>query len=152
MGDMNIDILDNKSPEKKELDTTMRRLGLININKSFTRYSKNKNSCIDLIFSNSDCIESHGILDWNISDHMGIYLSRKKAKFENTKVNFEGRSYKNYVKEDFQWSLINDNWDQLYEIDDVDEAWNFMKNIINNNIDKMCPIKKFKVNEHRMNG
>ena len=29
MGDMNIDILDLKSPMKKELENTMRRLGLI---------------------------------------------------------------------------------------------------------------------------
>ena len=149
MGDMNIDILDNNSPLKKELENTMRRLGLININKSYTRHSKNRNSCIDLIFSNSDCIDSYGLLDWNISDHMGNFLTRKRTKIINKKINFEGRSYKNYVKEDFQWAIINENWDQLYEIEDVNEAWEFMKNIIISNLDRVCPVKNFRVNEHR---
>ena len=149
MGDMNIDILDVNSPQKKELDNTMKKIGLMNINKSFTRHSKNKNSCIDLIFSNSDCIESHGLLDWNISDHMGIFLTRKKKKMINKKTNFEGRSYKNYIKEDFQWSLINEKWNQFYLLDDVNEAWLYMKSIITKHIDNLCPIKKFKINEHR---
>ena len=82
MGDMNNDMLDLNSPLKKELENTMRRVGLINIDKSFTRYSKNKNSCIDLIFSNSDSVDSHGLLDWNISDHMGIFLSRKRQNLQ----------------------------------------------------------------------
>ena len=149
MGDMNIDMLDLNSPIKKELENTMRRLGLININKCFTRHSKNKDSCIDLIFSNSDCIESHGLLDWNVSDHMGIYLTRKRKKFITKKTTFEGRSYRNYIKEDFQWSIINENWDQFYKTDDVNEAWGIMKNIISSKLESMCPIKMFKVNEYR---
>ena len=149
MGDMNIDMLDLNSPLKKELDNTMRRLGLININKSFTRHSKNRNSCIDLIFSNSDCIESHGLLDWNISDHMGIFITRKRKKMVNKKVHFTGRSYKNYIKEDFQWEIINENWDEFYKMKNVNDAWLFMKNIIIAKLDVMCPIKNFKVNEHR---
>ena len=149
MGDMNIDILDPKSPSKKELENTMRKIGLININKNFTRYSKNKNSCIDLIFSNSECIDSHGLLDWNISDHMGVFVTRKRKSIINKKINFEGRSYRNYIKEDYQWSLINENWDDLYKLDNVNEAWNFIKNIISSKLDNMCPIKNFKVNEHR---
>ena len=40
MGDMNIDILDSNSIPKKELINTMQRLGLVNINKNYTRYSK----------------------------------------------------------------------------------------------------------------
>ena len=146
---MNIDFLDHSSTNKKELDNTMRKLGLLNINKNFTRYSKNKKSCIDLIFSNSDCIESNGLLDWNISDHMGVFLSRKRNKTINKKINFEGRSYKNYIKEDFQWSLINENWNQFYELNDVNEAWNYIKNVIISKLDVMCPIMNFKVNEHR---
>ena len=149
MGDMNIDMLDLNSPLKKELDNTMRRIGLININKSFTRHSKNKNSCIDLIFSNSDCIESHGLLDWNLSDHMGIFLTRKRAKITYKKTSFEGRSYRNYIKEDFQWAIINENWKHFYELENVNEAWSFMKNVISKHLDAMCPINKFKVNEHR---
>ena len=149
MGDMNINMLDMNSPLRKELDNTMRRIGLININKSFTRYSKNKNSCIDLIFSNSDCIDSHGLLDWNIRDHMGIFITRKKKKIINKKVNFEGRSYKNYIKEDFQWSMINENWEEFYKLNNVDEAWTFMKNVISKHIEEQCPIKNYKVNEQR---
>ena len=146
MGDMNIDMLDLNSPLKKELDNTMKRIGLMNINKCFTRHSKNKNSCIDLIFSNSDCIDSHGLLDWNISDHMGIFLSRKRNKIINKKISFEGRSYKKYVKEDFQWSLINENWDKFYKCNDVNQAWNYT---ISKKLNDMCPIKNFRINEIR---
>ena len=149
MGDMNIDLLDLNSPLKEELDNTMRRVGLININKSFTRYSKGKNSCIDLIFSNSECIDSSGLLDWNVSDHMGIFLTRKRKRVTNNKIIFEGRSYKNYIKEDFQWLIINENWDNFYKLDNVNEPWLFMKNIIIKHLNNMCPVKSFKVNDHR---
>ena len=146
MGDMNIDILDTKSIAKKELDLTMKKLCLKNINKEYTRQSQYKNSCIDLIFSNSDYILNNGLLDWNISDHMGIFITRKKSKINNKKIEFEGRSYKNYIKEDFQWNIINEKWDQFYESTDPNEAWMILKNI---NIDEMCPIKTLKINEKR---
>ena len=38
IGDMNINMLDMRSLLRKELDNTMRRIRLININKNFTRY------------------------------------------------------------------------------------------------------------------
>ena len=101
MGDMNIDMLNDNSLPKKELDNTMKRLGLININKNFTRYSKSKNSCIDLIFSNSDCIDFHGLLDWNISDHMGIFLTRKRKKIENVKITLKAGHTKIILKKIF---------------------------------------------------
>ena len=149
MGDMNIDMLDKSSLAKKELEITMNKLCLRNINKEYTRHSNFKNSCIDLIFSNSDYIINNRLLDWNVSDHMGIFVSRKKKKIINNKVKFKGRSYKNYIKEDFQWNIIDENWDKFYKLDDPNDAWNYYKNIIINKIDNTYPVQEFIVNEKR---
>ena len=53
-------------------------------------------------------------LNFNISDHMAVVVVRKKHKVTVNKVRFEGRSYKNYIKEDFQNNLINSDWTQFY--------------------------------------
>ena len=146
---LHIDMLDKKSLSKKDLENTMKILCLRNINKDYTRHSNSKNSCIDLIFSNSDCISNNGLLDWNVSDHIGIFVTRKKIKIENSKIKFKGRSYKNYIKEDYQWDIINENWNDFYNLDDPNEAWNHYKSIITNKIDTSCPIQEFKINEKR---
>ena len=88
-------------------------------------------------------------LDWNFSDHLAVAAKRKMSTFKHPKVQFTGRSYRNYVKEDFQASLIQDNWEGFYNSANPEVCWDIIDDAIKRHIDAMCPQKLFKVREVR---
>ena len=102
LGDFNIDILEKKNPNTKKLLELIKTFGLRQLIKTPTRYSKDKNSLIDVIITNSDFISSSGVCDVNLSDHQMIIATRKKARAKKQKCNSNGRSYRNYNKQTFQ--------------------------------------------------
>ena len=151
LGDFNFDYGDKKRPSYKELSFTTQSMGLKQWIKGTTRYAFREgvptNSTIDLIFSNSDCISRVQTLDLNISDHQAILISRKKVYLKRNKIDFRGRSYRNYDKAAFQNRLVNNNWDQFYGSKDPNKQWKLMHEIILNAISDMCPMKSFRVDE-----
>ena len=76
-------------------------------------------------------------------------VTRKKLYIKPTKIKFTGRSYKNYIKEDFQEALLSANWEIFYRSQDPDFLWGLLREAITSNIDKMCPLKSYSVNEFR---
>ena len=88
-------------------------------------------------------------MDVNLSDRLAIFCSRKKTKEVIEKVDFKGRSYRNYIKEDFQYGLINSYWNDFYTSTDPNICWDIMETIIRSEIDKMCPVKSFRVSKSR---
>ena len=151
LGDFNINFDDKKTVTYRELDFTTQSLGLRQLINQPTRIAfrdgVRSTSKLDLIFTNSDCSTDSRTLDLNLSDHLAVCTTRKKASCERSKVDFKGRSYRYYTKEDFQNNLINSNWDQFFEVEDPNELWEILKRKIKREIDKMCPIKTFRVNE-----
>ena len=142
MGDLNIDLLDKHNNLAKELVNRMKQVGLCQLIKDPTRYSQNKDSCLDLFFTNSDIIAKSGVCNTNISDHQMILLTRKKSKFLKQKCNFTGRSYRNYNKELFQDRIRNADWTFLNADNDIQDQWNTWLDIIKSELDIMCPLKK----------
>ena len=114
LGNFYIIFSDKKSPATKELNTTAAIWGLKQLVTGYTRLGfiegTLKKSCINNILTNSDQIAETAILDWNFSDHLLIVVRRKKSALTRSKVEFRGRSYKNYVKEDLQEYLLTGNW------------------------------------------
>ena len=153
MGDFNINMLDKKSPVVKELETTTSFWGLKAFITGRTRFGSSgeviKGSCIDNIFSNSEIITEAKILDWNFSDHLAVMVRRKRAKNTRSKVAFKGRSYKNYVREDLQGALLDEDWNQFYEANSPSTCWDILEGKIKSYLDTTCPQKMFKVNETR---
>ena len=153
MGDFNIDMSNRDSPGTKELNFTMGSLGLELLVKEPTRTSfrngQATNTCIDLIFSNSDFINRAGVLDLNLSDHLAVAVTRKKVTRPKGKVEFKGRSYRYYDREVFQDRLMTQNWDNYFEERDPNLLWEIMESIIMREVDLMCPMKSFKVSEKR---
>ena len=151
LGDFNINFGDKKNPSFKELSFTTQALGLRQLVNSPTRYSFREgiptNTTLDLIFSNSDCISSTRTLDLNLSDHLAVLVTRKKITLKKEKVEFKGRSYRNYDREAFQERLLNENWVPFFGSNDPNEQWDLMQGIIKKVIDPMCPLKSFKVKE-----
>ena len=136
------------------MEFTTRALGLEQLVKTHTRIafrngvpSKTK---LDLIFSNSDCITEVQTLNYNISDHLAVAATRKKhSRGVEEKINFAGRSYKNYVKADFQNNLLNYDWDRFYGEIDPNTLWDFMEERILEQANNFSPIKIFRVNALR---
>ena len=148
IGDFNIDVKKKFDPVTKELIQTMNSYGLKQFIEGVTRYGKN-NSCIDLIFSNTEYISNSGILNLNYSDHQAVFVTKKKSKSEKNKFEFTGRSYKNYNIDVFQDSLRELDWVEFFGIDDPNECWEVLYNRIINILNNMCPEKLFKVNSYR---
>ena len=153
MGDFNIDYTDTKSPPTKELSFTMKALGLTQVIKSPTRTQfrngVEKSSLLDMIFTNSDYVKTASTLNLNLSDHLAVLVTRKKVWVKSKKVNFKGRSYKNYNKEAFQDRLSELNWDNFYRLDNPNILWDAIRKAIITIIDPICPMKNFNVPEAR---
>ena len=150
MGDFNIDFSNKASNDSKDLINLMSTHGFKQFIKETTRFGT-KNTCIDLIFSNSDYINDAGTLDLNYSDHQAIYVTKKKTTLKSKKMKFYGRSYKNYIAEKYQENLESLDWTELFKIEDPNEAWEFFIQKISITLDLMCPLKEYSVNEYKEN-
>ena len=153
MGDINIDLKDKKSTSTKELMFMTGVNGLSPQITATTRFSCRegvcKESCIDHTFTNSMIMADSGTLDLNLSDHLAVYVRRKKARVFSKKVTFTGRSYRFFVKEDFQEALINADWERFYSSEDSALCWDILQNTIETILDQSCPLRTFRVKEVR---
>ena len=147
MGDMNIDLLDKRSDTSKKLINLIKPFGLSQLIKEPTRYSKDKNSLLDVFITNSNFILDSGVCDVNLSDHEMILLTRKKIKTSKLKCSFIGRSYRHYTKGEFQNKIRNANWIEYNLKNTVLEKWQEMMKIIYEIIDVMCPLKTFNIKQ-----
>ena len=74
----------------------IKAFGLRQIIKEPTRYSRANNSCLDLFIKDSNAISNVGVCDINLSDHLLILFTRRKASNIKKKCELTGRSYRNY--------------------------------------------------------
>ena len=147
IGHLNLDILDKNNADAKQLINMAKQLGLRQLIKEPTRYSPYKDSCLDLIFTNSNIIARAGVGNVNMSDHQIIIMTRKKAKTTKQKCEFIGRSYRNYNKVDFQEQIRLADWEFLDENLTIDDQWDRFQQNISTIIDEMCPKKVFKIKQ-----
>ena len=121
LGDFNIDFLDKSDGNTKKMDRLISQIGLTKLISSPTRFGSTKNSCIDQIITNVSHIQATGVGDINISDHQLIFVIRKKSKNVSSKMNFKGRSYRNYDVNNFEMDLNRKDWDRYDNIEDPNE-------------------------------
>ena len=145
MGDFNIDYLDRQNEHTKKLKELLTQTGLVNLIKKNTRFSSDKNSAIDHIYTNSNMILDSGVLDVNVSDHEMVFAVRKKAKTIPETCKFEGRSYRNYNKEQFITNLNGQDWNNYGNLVDPNDIWQLFCNNIFRSINTMCPLKSYNV-------
>ena len=149
MGDFNIDMCDKKNQSTKKLIEITKSYGLRQLIKHPTRYSSDKDSILDLIFTNSDFISNSGVCDINLSDHQMVLATRKKIKITKTKCRFTGRSYRNYNKEEFQRKIQEADWSNYINQITVSNKWKEMLAIFYDCIDEMCPTKTFNIKQEK---
>ena len=85
-----------------------------------------------------------GTLNYNLSDHEAIYVTKKKNREAKTKTEFVGRSYRKYNKDILQEKLTNENWDLLFETNDPNMVWDLIIDRIEKHLNTMCPLKRIK--------
>lgn len=111
-----------------------------------TRYSiTGSATTIDLFLSDSQIVTQHGSINYNISDHLPVYIILKKAKESYKSSTFKGRSYKGYDKIAFQNKLFYSNWGRFYAMDNIDNAWEFFFNLLLTEADLMCPVIEYRI-------
>ena len=148
-GDFNINFHKPRQENTKKLKSFATQHQLTQLIKDSTR-PLSSDAIKALIFSNCQHIDSSGSLDWNVSDHIPVYVNIKKSKTKSEKAEFRGRSYRHFVEESFLLCINNKDWNEfgindlvlnihhckffLYA-DDIVMFKSIGKNSVNNDID-----------------
>ena len=150
MGDFNIDYKRSTLPDCKLLKEFERSHQLKQYIKQPTRITNNVKSTIDLIFSNLNYIAETGVLLNQISDHLPVFLIRKKPREIKSSTQIWGRSMKNYNKEHYQSVIVADSrWRYFWDPNnDVNQLWDIMLEIITDAADLCCPVKRIKLRDN----
>ena len=145
-GDFNIDLRRPNSNLSKKLNKFLKLNQLKQLVNEITR--PDSKALLDLIITNCDIVSGCGTLDINISDHLPIFIIRKRIKVNRTKISFTGRTYKKLTQENVQILLDRYNWTNFAN-NDIDTCWNIMFAIFSEILDELCPIKHFKFAKDR---
>ena len=150
LGDINVDYKKKTSPSYKKLKFFTQSNGLTQHISNTTRNTSKGNSLLDLVITNSKYVSSSGTLNHFISDHQPIFVVKKKKKRDcRPSVEFKGRSYKNYDTVAFKKGLLEQNWDDLYNMTDPNLIWKYIADRFTPLLDKMCPIRTFQIKNYR---
>ena len=144
LGDFNIFLKNNKNMESSGLSKLEGKYTL-QIITSPTRVTSNTNRLIDLLYTDMSTKSQGGTLNYNISDHLSIFLIKKKIRNKIVKTQVSGRSYMRYRKEAFIEALGGMDWDRYENIEDPNLLWEMFLGNITSVLDQTCPIRVLNV-------
>ena len=150
LGDFNVNYNLRHTSPFKLLKDFERNCNLTQLIKTTTRHGKNKNTCIDLIFTNMEHVISAGVLDTIISDHLPVFIIKKKQKVPSSTSSIRARTYVNYDKTTFQEDIRwRPNWGNLWEIDknEPEKMWDVILETIQEVANKHCPFRNMTIRE-----
>ena len=149
LGDVNIDVKNEKSPLCKKYDSYVQSLGLTQLIRSPTRVTLGQSTIIDHILTNNDHMYHTGnCIDLGISDHHLIFTNRKKAKIPKTFSYIKCRTYRHFCPIQFQEYIDNINWTSLYQSTDVNAAAKIYTALLLAAIDIYAPFIRLKCRDH----
>ena len=149
IGDMNVNYKNKASADYKKVNFFAQSNGLIQVITNTTRNTDKTNSLLDLIMTNSKYISDSGTLNHYISDHQPVFVIKKKGRDNRPKVEFKGRSYRNFDLPVFQEKLIDYDWEEFYRATDPNEAWDCLLTRLMLILDEMCPVRTFLIKNYR---
>ena len=138
------------TPAFKLLKDFEREFNFSQIINTTTRQTRNSASCLDLVFTIMNYIISSGTLDIAISDHLPVFLTKKKQKISSTFTFIEARSYTNYDKQTYQEQIrYHPKWVDFWSLEEnkPEKMWEIMLEIILERADALCPLKKMKIRD-----
>ena len=108
MGDLNINLLAPRTTGYKEFKELCTDFNLTQYIKVATRITKKTRRALDVIATNMNYVKTSGVLDLVISDHLPVYIIKKKPKLKHKYTYVETRNMKNYKIENFHKKLKTD--------------------------------------------
>ncbi|XP_046686962.1 uncharacterized protein LOC124372602 [Homalodisca vitripennis] len=149
IGDINIDLL-KQTPEGSLLNELLLSYNMERLPLPPTRVTQNTRSSIDAVCVDSGNIQNMDveILNTGISDHTGQLCKlnlpvRKKTSSLSVRRHLNNRSLNN-----LKHCLAEENWDTVFKTEDANEAYNNFLSIITAALDKVCPLKKSRINNN----
>ena len=140
-GDFNIDFSKKNSKGVTILKKLSKRFSLEQQIKSTTRPLYGT-AIIDQILTNSQIVKEAGTIDLNISDHIPVYITLKKAKSTFPKTTFTCRTYRIFQNEIFVQQMRQAGFEQITDQGlEVNELWDEMYKIITVILDKLAPMR-----------
>ena len=117
--------------------------------KDGTRITHHSNTILDLIITNIEHVAETGVHDTVISDHLPVYLVKKKDREEKEFKTNKGRPKSQYNKEIFQQFILNHHqWYIFWTVTTVADKWKTMHHIILDSLNKALPVKTFKIRKN----
>ena len=116
-----------------------------------TRCTATAANVIDLIFSNVTHVQSSGVLELFLSDHLPVYLVKKmNTRKTNKSITFMGRTYRNYSKEILE-DRINRQIDvnELLSLDDPCECWKSLYDSLVSIAEEIVPQKEYRIKKEK---
>ena len=98
---------------------------------------------------NNPDVTSGGTLHYNVSDHVPVYVIRKKIKIKPAKTEFFGRTYRNYLKDILANKMQDIDWNDLLLLDNLDVFLESLYERIMKIVNDVCPFKKSKYTNSR---
>ena len=149
MGDFNIDYLSATKVSTRLMKICLNILGLRQIIDKPTRSNEVTATCLDWVITNTMKLFESFTRTWNLSDHLMVGITLIDHYFVNERISFEGRTYKKYNADLFKACIKNADWGPIDNCNDVNERWLFILGLFTEELDKMCPVRTFKVRKDR---
>ena len=149
IGDFNMNYMDEKHMRQCKFKNFLLELNMRQMINEGTRITKKSRTTIDLIITDCPYVNCVGTLNVNMSDHLPIYLIRKKVRKKVLKREVWGRSYRRYESNQFKRSIIEADWSEFDDTGDPEKLWEIMREIFEKPLDKFCPITKLMIPEKK---
>lgn len=141
-GDMNINLLDQKSMKVQKYLNIMSENGYMSLINKPTRVSNKSKTCIDHLFVDpqvNEAAESF-ILQSSTSDHYSTILS-VEIKGENNVRETEYFSFSEINENKLEIEISKEKWEEVYNCEDPLSCINILENKIKKHIDNCTVIK-----------
>lgn len=114
-----------------------------------TRITHNRVSLLDIILTDMKNIAHSGCFNINVSDHLPIFIIKKRLTKPVELENIRKRSFKHYDRECFGDKLFELDWSVIDLLHDVNIAWKMLYKGMLVEADKACPYKEFRIRKNR---
>lgn len=149
LGDLNWDCIDENSSSLCFVEEICDELDLKQIIKTATRISYNRNTLLDVILTNMKNIACVGCINVNLSDHLPVFVSKKRLSGPVEFDYINKRSLRNYDVDMFSERLSDLVWSIVDLLYDVNKAWEMSYKGVLIEVNKMCPYREFRVRSNR---
>ena len=114
--------------------------GLIQLVNEPTRVTTDTKTLIDVVFtSHPENLCNVNVILSSLSDHDIIACKRKVNNIKISDITINCRDYKNYDPKQVNNDLSTADWNKLYQIKNINNAWEYLKDILCSTIDIHAP-------------